>query len=77
MASSAAAAEAVLKGSEASSGTASPLPDQSTLVFVIPVYNEEENVPRLLADFETRPGCSRPAAGSSSSTTARRTEPWA
>jgi len=56
MASSAAAAEAVLDCSEASSGIASPLPDQSTLVFVIPVYNEEENVPRLLADFETRPG---------------------
>jgi len=55
MASSAAAAEAAPKGSQASSGNASPLPDQSTLVFVIPVYNEEENVPRLLADFESRP----------------------
>lgn len=51
----AAAAEAVSKGSQASGGIASPLPDQSTLVFVIPVFNEEENVPRLLADFESRP----------------------
>src|SRR5207342_1632780 len=59
MASSAAAAEAVPKGSEASSGIASPLPDQSTLVFVIPVFNEEENVPRLLADFESRPALFR------------------
>ncbi len=24
-------------------------------VFVIPAYNEEENLPRLLADFENRP----------------------
>ena len=28
---------------------------QATLVFVVPVYNEAENVPRLLADFECRP----------------------
>ena len=28
--------------------------DQATLVFVVPVYNEAENVPRLLADFESR-----------------------
>jgi dolichol-phosphate mannosyltransferase len=49
-----AAAEAVLEGSQ-TSGTASPLLDQSALVFVIPVFNEEENVPRLLADFEMRP----------------------
>jgi dolichol-phosphate mannosyltransferase len=26
-----------------------------TLVFVVPVYNEAENLPRLLADFEARP----------------------
>src|SRR6185295_12715668 len=28
--------------------------DQAILVFVVPVYNEAENVPRLLADFESR-----------------------
>jgi len=28
---------------------------QGTLVFVVPVYNEVANVPRLLADFESRP----------------------
>jgi dolichol-phosphate mannosyltransferase len=55
LASFAAAAEAVLEGSQERSGTASPLPDQPTLVFVVPVFNEEENVPRLLADFESRP----------------------
>ncbi len=55
MASNAAAAEAVLKGSETDGNAVSPLPDQSTLVFVVPVYNEVENLPRLLADFETRP----------------------
>jgi dolichol-phosphate mannosyltransferase len=27
----------------------------TTLVFVVPVYNEAENLPRLLADFEARP----------------------
>ena len=27
----------------------------TSLVFVIPVYNEEENLPRLLAEFEARP----------------------
>jgi dolichol-phosphate mannosyltransferase len=30
-------------------------PTQAMLVFVVPVYNEAENVPRLLADFERRP----------------------
>jgi dolichol-phosphate mannosyltransferase len=28
--------------------------EQATLVFVVPVYNEAENVPRLLTDFESR-----------------------
>jgi dolichol-phosphate mannosyltransferase len=30
-------------------------PVEATLVFVVPVYNEAENVPRLLADFDRRP----------------------
>jgi dolichol-phosphate mannosyltransferase len=29
--------------------------DQASLVFVVPVFNEAANVPRLLADFESRP----------------------
>ncbi|HUK95980.1 MAG TPA: glycosyltransferase [Gaiellaceae bacterium] len=55
MASSAAAAEAALKSSGTDGNAVSPLPDQTTLLFVIPVYNEAENLPRLLADFEARP----------------------
>ncbi len=31
----------------------------ASLVFVIPVYNEEENLPRLLAEFEARPSLLR------------------
>ena len=40
-------------------------------VFVIPAYNEEANVPRLLADLERGPSCGA-AAACCSSTTARR-----
>jgi dolichol-phosphate mannosyltransferase len=32
-----------------------PLEGGPTLLFVVPVHNEEENLPRLLADFESRP----------------------
>jgi dolichol-phosphate mannosyltransferase len=33
-----------------------PLPRATPNVFVVPAHNEQENLPRLLADLETRPG---------------------
>ena len=36
--------------------------DETTLVFVVPVYNEADNVPRLLTDFETPAGAVRRGA---------------
>ena len=36
-------------------GTGGDAATSAPLVFVIPVYNEEENLPRLLAEFEARP----------------------
>jgi len=53
MAASAGAAEAKRPPNEKFEGGRRPM--QATLVFVVPVYNEAENVPRLLADFECRP----------------------
>ena len=40
---------AVATGEASTSASARPL------VFVIPAYNEEENLPRLLVDLEARP----------------------
>jgi dolichol-phosphate mannosyltransferase len=33
----------------------SPFAPTSAIVFVVPAYNEEENLPRLIADLESRP----------------------
>ena len=44
-------ADAVIRSSAAGSSTSAP----PQLVFVIPVYNEEENLPSLLEQFEARP----------------------
>lgn len=54
MASGGISAEAERQGSATAWNGTSVVGD-TTLVFVVPVYNEAENVPRLLADFEARP----------------------
>ena len=54
MASSGISAEAEQQGS-ATARNGQPVVGDTTLVFVVPVYNEAENLPRLLADFEARP----------------------
>jgi dolichol-phosphate mannosyltransferase len=54
MASGGNSAAAELQGS-ATARNGGPVAGDTTLVFVVPVYNEAENLPRLLADFEARP----------------------
>jgi len=54
MAASAVAAEAHDEMHTGAGGAPVELPARQ-LAFVIPVYNEEENLPRLIADFEERP----------------------
>ena len=54
MASRGISAEAEQQGS-ATARNGRPVVGDTTLVFVVPVYNEAENLPRLLADFEARP----------------------
>ena len=45
----------VVRLSSADEAQALPAPARPELVFVLPAYNEEENLPRLLLDFESRP----------------------
>jgi len=54
MAASTSAAEAGVEAATNTESRPSALPARM-LVFVVPLYNEAENLPRLLADFEARP----------------------
>ena len=56
-------------------GQAVRLHDPVPHLFVIPAYNEEENLPASWQISRRGRRCSPPAVGSSSSTTARRTAP--
>jgi dolichol-phosphate mannosyltransferase len=55
MAASAVAAQAHDGEMQAGAGASPAALPANQLAFVIPVYNEEENLPRLIADFEERP----------------------